>query len=332
MPERVTSLDVARLAGVSRSAVSRAFTPGASVSKATAEKVRVAAEHLGYRPNILARSLLTGRSRVIGLVVAYLDGHFYPSVVEKLSNAFQAEGYHVLIFMASRDAGNLDQVAREMMDYQVDALVLASVEMTSDITKRCRDTGVPVVLFNRRQAQRGELAVVSDNVMGGRLVAEHFVSLGRERIAYIAGLDSASTQRDREAGFVDGLHSAGLKLFARGEGQFQPEQARDAVLKMFRDGSGPDAIFAASDAMAFSVIDTLRSDLGLRVPEDVAVAGFDDVPIAAWPAYRLTSVRQDVDAMVRATVDLTVSRIEGEQTAGPLPMSVSLSVRSSTVG
>lgn len=332
MPERVTSLDVARLAGVSRSAVSRAFTPGASVSKVTAEKVRAAAEQLGYRPNVLARSLLTGRSRVIGLVVAYLDGHFYPGVVEKLSNAFQVEGYHVLIFMASRDAGNLDQVAREMMDYQVDALVLASVEMASDITRQCRETGVPVILFNRRQERPGELAVVSDNVQGGRLVAEHFAGLSRRRIGYIAGLESASTQRDREAGFVVGLAEAGLRLHAREIGAFRPEEARRAAARMFAGADRPDAVFVASDAMALAVMDTLRFELGLRVPEDVAVAGFDDVPIAGWPSYRLTSVRQDVDGMVADAVRLTIARVEGRTEPAPSPRPVTLSVRASTAG
>ena len=237
-PARVTSQDVAALAGVSRSAVSRVFTPGASVSPKTADKVRAAAEKLGYRPNALARSLLTGRSRMIGLVVAYLDNHFYPGVLERLSSTLQARGYHVLVFMAAQDGRNVDQVAREILDYQVDGLILASVAMTSDIARRCRDTGVPVVLFNRRQARRGELAVVSDNKMGGRLVADHLASTGRRRIAHIAGWEGASTQVDRETGFHEGLDAAGLDLSDRAVGNFRPEDAAQAARRMLKILSG----------------------------------------------------------------------------------------------
>ena len=143
---RITSLDVARLAGVSQSAVSRVFTPGASASKKTVEKVRKAAEELGYRPNILARAIVSGKSRIIGLVVAYLENQFYPEALEKLSNALQQEGYHLLIFLTSQKHGKIDDVVDEMLDYQVDGIVFASVAMSSDIAKRCQNAGVPVVL------------------------------------------------------------------------------------------------------------------------------------------------------------------------------------------
>ena len=116
--EKITSIEVARRAGVSQSAVSRVFTPGASASKKTAEKVRKAATELGYRPNALARSLITGKSRIIGLVVAYLENQFYPEALEILSTALQEKGYHVLIFMTSQTAVNIDEVLQEIIDYQ----------------------------------------------------------------------------------------------------------------------------------------------------------------------------------------------------------------------
>ena len=116
----VTSVDVARKAGVSQSAVSRYFTPGASVSKKMAEKIRVAAEELGYRPNVLARAMITGRSRIIGLVVYYLENQFYPEAVEKLSIALQENGYHVLLFMASNTVGDVEPVVQSILDYRVD--------------------------------------------------------------------------------------------------------------------------------------------------------------------------------------------------------------------
>ncbi len=321
---KVTSLDVAKRAGVSRSAVSRVFTPGASVSERTASKVREAASALGYRPNVLARAMLTGKSKIIGLVVAYLDNHFYPTVLELLSEALEREGYHVLVFMAAHSTDDVEDVVSQILDYQVDGLILASVALSSDLADRCRASGVPVVLFNRKLEAEGELAVVSDNRMGGRLAAEHLISLGRTRIGHIAGWEGASTQRDREAGFMEGLRSAGLGLFGREVGDYRLPRAKDAARRMFDTPDRPDAVFVANDYMAFGVMDVLRSELGLRVPEDVALIGFDDVPSAAWPAYGLTTIKQDAEAMVSTTVDALLSEIGGTEVLPPAPLPVTL--------
>jgi DNA-binding LacI/PurR family transcriptional regulator len=328
-PGKVTSFDVAKRAGVSRSAVSRVFTPGASVSERTATKVREAAEALGYRPNVLARAMLTGKSKIIGLVVAYLDNHFYPRVLELLSDALEREGYHVLVFMASHTAGDIEDVVGQILDYQVDGLVLASVALSSDLADRCRASGVPVVLFNRRLETQGELAVVSDNHAGGRLAADHLIAQGRRRIGHIAGWEGASTQRDREAGLMEGLRAAGLGLFAREVGDFRLNRAQDAARRMFDTDIRPDAVFVANDYMAFGVMDVLRSELGLRVPEDVAVIGFDDVPAAAWPSYDLTTIKQDADAMVGVTVAALLAEIQGQEAIMPAPLPVSLIRRNS---
>jgi DNA-binding LacI/PurR family transcriptional regulator len=312
--EKVTSVDVAKRAGVSQSAVSRVFTPGASASKATIEKVRRAAAELGYRPNVLARSLITGRSRIIGLVVAYLDNYFYPEMVERLSVALQQKGYHVLVFMASPTVGNIETVLQEILDYQVDGIVLASVSMSSILAAECAALGIPVVLFNRDQDDDRLSSVTTDNRAGGRAIAEHLIALGRERLAYIAGFEGASTQRDRERGFRDGLEAAGRDLYAHGVGNFQHPQARDAALRMFDRPAPPDAVFVANDHMAFAVMDVLRFELGLKVPGDVAVVGFDDVPLAAWRAYDLTTFRQRVNRMVAETVTTLIDHIDGGAT------------------
>ncbi len=314
---KVTSLDVARRAGVSQSAVSRVFTPGASASKKTIEKVRRAAEELGYRPNVLARAMVSGRSRIIGLVVAYLQNYFYPEAVEKLSNALQREGYHVLVFMASQTAGNIDNVVEEILDYQVDGIVFASVAMSSDIAERCQQAGVPVVLFNRYEDRKGIAAVTSDNLAGGRRVAEFLMAGDHARIAYIAGWEGASTQRDREAGFREALDRAGRRIFARGVGNFDTDQTREVARDMFAVPAArrPDAVFVANDHMAFAVMDVVRHELGLDIPGEVSVVGFDDVPPAAWLAYDLTTVRQRANLMVEETVRALLAQIENFDTA-----------------
>lgn len=310
MAERITANQVAKKAGVSQSAVSRVFTPGASVSRETALKVREAAVELGYRPNVLARSLITGKSRIIGLVVAYLDNYFYPVALEKLSNALQAQGYHILVFMASNDSGSTDQVFDELLDYQVDGIITASVGMSSDLTDRCEAAGVPVVLFNRSLDAANLSAVTSNNHAGGHAVARFLAAGGHERIAYIGGWEGASTQRDREAGFRAGLAEAGQTLFAHALGEFTVDAAKEAARKMFDQPDRPDAVFVATDHMAFAVMDVVRSELGLRIPQDVSVVGYDDVPPASLAAYDLTTVRQRANVMVDKTVSLMMARID----------------------
>ncbi|MCV6823506.1 MULTISPECIES: LacI family DNA-binding transcriptional regulator [Halocynthiibacter] len=307
---KVTSSQVAERAGVSQSAVSRVFTPGASASKRTVEKVKKAAEELGYRPNSLARAMVSGKSRIIGLVVAYLENHFYPEALEKLSNALQEQGYHVLIFMASNNAENINSVVEEILDYQVDGIITASVAMSSELTKRCRKAGIPIVLFNRSQDGPDLSSVASNNVEGGRKVAEFLIAGGHRKIGYIAGWEGASTQRDRETGFCAGLAAHGLSLFARADGDFKSEKAAEAARNMCQGEDRPDAIFVCNDHMAFAVMDVLRFELGLSVPGDVSVVGYDDVPIAAWPAYSLTTVRQPANRMVSETVELLLAEID----------------------
>ncbi|WP_299024683.1 LacI family DNA-binding transcriptional regulator [uncultured Sulfitobacter sp.] len=312
---RITSLDVAEKAGVSRSAVSRVFTPGASVSKDTAAKVRRAAGELGYRPNVLARSLNTGQSRIIGLVVAYLENQFYPEAIEKLSKSLQKRGYHVLVFMASNDSESTQTVIEELLDYQVDGIIAASVGLGNDLTQRCAAAGIPVLLFNRRQEGARFSSVTSDNAGGGRQLAEFLLAGGHQRIGHIAGWEGASTQVDREAGFVSALRAAGTDLVAREAGNYHYAQAQAAARAMFDVDAPPDAVFVANDHMAFAVMDVLRFELGIDVPNDVSVVGFDDVPLSAWPTYDLTTVRQRANAMVAHTVDILLERIAAPQTA-----------------
>ncbi|MCB1428167.1 MAG: LacI family DNA-binding transcriptional regulator [Nitratireductor sp.] len=309
MAEKITSLDVARRAGVSQSAVSRVFTPGASASSATTAKVRKAAKELGYRPNPLARAMITGKSRIIGLVVAYLDNQFYPVALEHLSKALQEKGYHILVFMASNSSAEVDEIVSELLAYQVDGIVTASVAMSNELTERCAAAGIPIVMFNRGQDGSGLSSVTSANRNGGRKVADFLVAGGHARIAHIAGWSGSSTGRDRRVGFVERLEELGHHASAVVDGMYDRETAMAAARELMQQPAPPDAIFVGNDHMAFAVMDALRADLGLRVPDDVSVVGYDDTPLAAWAAYDLTSVRQPVRRMVEATVETLLAQI-----------------------
>lgn len=311
-PAKVTAMDVARLAGVSQSAVSRVFTHGASASKATVEKVRAAALQLGYRPDPLARAMITGRTRIIGLVVAYLENQFYPVALELLSQALQARGYHVLVFMAENSTERVPEVMQELLDYQVDGIITASVAMTNDLTTRCSAAGIPVVMFNRGQDDDRLSEVTSDNIAGGRRAARYLIETGHRRIAHVMGWQGSSTGRDRAEGFRQALRDAGLDPVAMIDGMYSRDVASEAVRTMFSGTEKPDGIFVSNDHMAFAVMDTLRFELGLSVPGDVSVVGYDDVPMAAWASYNLTTIRQPVRRMVEATVDILLNQIEGD--------------------
>ena len=319
MKAAVTSFDVARLAQVSQSAVSRTFTPGASVSELTKRRVLEAARKLGYRPNAHARSLITKRSRIIGLVLSQLENLFYPVALEKLAQRLQRDGYHVLLFV--NDNANADELVGEILQYHVDGIVLAATTLSSGLARQCADASIPVVLFNRVMAAGSGGAVSSvrsDNVRGGQAVARHLVETGHQRIAYIAGHEESSTNLERERGLREGLAQHGQRIWARGVGNYSHAQASLAARELFagrvnKPLERPDAVFVASDHMAFAVMDTLRHELGLRVPQDVSVVGFDNVPQAAWGSYLLTTVEQPVEPMIEATVSLLQNYLRDDE-------------------
>lgn len=307
---RVTAAQVAERAGVSKAAVSRVFNPGRSVSPSLAEKVTRAAEQLGYSPNLLARSLSLGRTRMIGLIVPYLYNQYYAEVLEQISLAFQAVNYRVLVFVLPKTASAIEHVVDDLLRYRVDGLVVASVVLSSQLAERCIEAGVPILLFNRVEGHGSFPSVTSDNLRGGRSAARHLLSLGHQRIGYIAGWEDASTQRDRESGFREALQTQGLELHSRGVGNFIREDAQAAARDMFARPDHPSAVFVANDFMAFAVIDVLRHALGIRVPEDVSVMGYGDIAMAAWPSYDLTTIHQPTEKMVSRAVSMMLEMIE----------------------
>ncbi|MGL4322871.1 MAG: LacI family DNA-binding transcriptional regulator [Beijerinckiaceae bacterium] len=307
----VTSGDVAIRAGVSQSAVSRAFSPNASIAESTRQKVLKAAQDLGYRPNAIARAMISGRSRLVAVLVAYLDNQFYPLALEQLSRELQARGFQILIFMT--DTGNQDVVVQTMLQYQVEGIIMLSAELSSSLARECAATGTPVLLFNRYVPGLPASSVTSDNLEGGRQVAHFLADGGHQRIAFVAGQENSSTSRDREAGFCKGLAERGLTLTARTVGGYTFDGAAQAARELFDCSVRPDAVFVANDHMAFAVMDVLRNELKLRIPQDVSVVGYDDVPEASWGGYELTSVSQNLNEMVTATIDILLSQIDRQK-------------------
>ncbi|MEL6734412.1 MAG: LacI family DNA-binding transcriptional regulator [Pseudomonadota bacterium] len=306
---KVTSIDVARRAGVSQSAVSRAFsrTPTQSgVSPQTKKRILKAANELGYRPNAIARSLITQRSGIIALLFSYLDNQFYALALEKLCLELQEHGFRALVFMMPSTDQGVEETVTQLLEYQVDGIITASVELSSTLVDICKSQDIPVVMFNRSQDYDGISSVTTDNVSGGRIAARHLLKTGHKRIALLSGWERSSTSRDRCFGFEAELRENGASLFAHEVGHFDLEKTRLATRKLFDFDveERPDAVFIANDYMALEALSVLRHELGIDVPGDLSVVGFDDIPLTALPEFDLTTLRQPIDNLVRNSVRL----------------------------
>ena len=309
---RTTSIDVARLANVSQSAVSRAFSGNGKIAAATRAKVLAAARALGYTPNAIARSLITQRTNIIGMVMADITNPFYPNVLEKFTLRLREMGQQVLLLAVALDQAT-DDVLPLLLQYQVDAAIITSATLSSEMLRTLAQQGRPVILFNRYVPNAGVSAVCCDNVEGGRLVANLLLDGGHKRVAYIAGKHDTSTNIDREKGFTDRLRERGVTELLREPGEYTYESGYEATCRLLRRTTPPTAIFCANDIMALGALDAARSACGMRVPEEVSIIGFDDIPAAAWPAYNLTTIRQPVNRMIAATLDLLKERLDNPQ-------------------
>lgn len=310
-----TAHDVARLAGVSQSAVSRCFTPGASISEETRQRVRAAAEQLGYRPNLIARSLITRRSTLIGVVIPDLDNPFYANVLDTLSAMLKAAGFRILLFSAPLGESP-DPVLDEVLNYRVAALILVSSSLSSGFAEECQRVGLPVVQLNRTSRSPSVSSVVGDNKGGAKAIAQFLLDGGHRRFAFIAGLESSSTSQERETAFVAALKKGGAALDARVVANYTYAGAQAATRELLGAVNPPDAIFCANDYMAIAAITTARDEFGARVGEDLSIVGFDDMPMAAWPEFSLTTYRQPAQDMCARAVAIIQTQIDGQQDTG----------------
>jgi DNA-binding LacI/PurR family transcriptional regulator len=282
MPKRPTSIDVARRAGVSQATVSRTLS-GDSGSPETRARVLAAASELGYRPNAIARSMSTQATGIIGIVMADITSPFYPYVLEKFTSSLQAMDKRVLLFTAPSDQ-DVDAVLPTVLEYRVDGLVITSTTLSSAMAEVCVEAGTPVILFNRYVLGSQAHAVCCDNVEGGRLVANMLLDNRFTRLAYIAGEINTSTNQDREKGFGDRLRERGVIEWQRAQGSYTYESGYAAAHELLCTAIPPEAIFCANDIMALGALDCAR-ELRIRVPDELSIIGFDDIPAAAWSAY-----------------------------------------------
>lgn len=319
LPRYASSTDVARLAGVSQSAVSRAYRPGASISEETRRKVFEAAEKLGYRPSLIPQIMREHRSYLVAVVVGGLYNPFYAQVLEEFARRLQAVGNQVLLVHVN-SGYSLDEAIPKLASYRVDAIVSALAVLSVEVAAALARLRIPVVAFNSAVRNEWVSTVSCANREAGATIAEHFVARGARTFGFITGpLDSPASE-DRLAGYRDRLRDGGYPAPQVATGDFHYEGAAGA-LRTLGAGGLPDAIFCANDLTAMGAIDALRAR-GARIPQDVMIAGFDGIAAAAWGAYDLTTFEQDAASMVRRAVEIVTATTAMQRPAGEIAISL----------
>ncbi|PVB61409.1 LacI family DNA-binding transcriptional regulator [Labrenzia sp. 011] len=313
--KQVNSFDVARLAGVSRSAVSRTFTDGASVSKETREKVMAAARQLGYRVNVLARSLHKQKSDLVGVVAADLDNPFRSEQIDLLSQGLLELGFRPIL-LRGEPSENVAELIGSLLQYSVAGVIVTSDTPPEEICQECLQNGVPLVVVNKRDPGAPVDRVVTDFEAGGRLALDHLLDCGCGKLAVVTPERSSYSVLGRAQSFEQAANARGVPVIRIAWGTQSYEGGLSAADFAYRVRSEVDGIFCAADYLALGVLDGLRHVHGVNVPKDMQVIGYDDIPQASWKAYDLTTVSQSRRDLCEATLDLLMRRLE-EPEASP---------------
>ncbi len=301
-----TIRDVAKRAGVSVAIVSRTLNGVGPVRAITSRHVLKIAHAMRYVPHAAARSLSSRRSQTIGVLLPELHGEFFSEVIRGIDVAARQRGYHILVSGSHSDVSEMVAVLGAMRG-RVDGLVVMSPDVDLGPLSRNIPPAMPVVLLN--SSARGRRAIQIDNCSGARLMTQHILSLGHTRIAFITGPERNLDGAERTRGFRDGIRGTAA-LPSEMEGDFTEESGYRATNELLGRVPRPTAIFAANDAMAIGALHALR-EKKLRVPEDVSLAGFDDIPLARFLTPPLTTVRVDIAELGRRAVDMLLAQMEG---------------------
>ena len=310
----VTSKDVAKLAGVSQSTVSRVFVPGSSVSEKTKQKVFEAAKALNYRPNAFARSLTTNESKLIGLVFPDADYPIHMKTLQLISTELQKQGYSAVLIPWQVDANDNHSIPN-IFQYRVDGVIAASATFNKSLYEECEEFDIPIVQYARVVEGTKSSHVVSDNYAAGQLAAQQFHNSGVTSAVYLTGNVPTYTNDERESGFCSEFEDLTGKQARVVEADYDYLDALETIRTLFAEPSKPQAIFCATDNLAMAVMDVARLEFNLRIPEDLQVIGFDDIPQTQWLNYQLSTFKQDFKRLARESVKIVVNQIQDQETS-----------------
>ncbi|MEP3275635.1 MAG: substrate-binding domain-containing protein [Stappiaceae bacterium] len=310
----VSASDVARHAGVSRSAVSRTFTEGASVSKETREKVLQSARALGYQVNHLARGLIQSRSNIVCLVTADAHGPFRSSLVHTISRRLQQNGKVPILIIAEEDEPNISTALDRIFQYRADVTIVLSGTPPREITMGCLSNGQQVIHINRDDPDTGPDRIVFDHEEAAHSAFDIFQKAGIKHPALITSTRGTPSLLARQSAFLEIAEKAGIEVAVFSDTD-APYDCGQAIGKRIFDPANrvsprPDGAFCLSDLIALGFIDAARCYHNLSIPEDIAVIGFDDIPQAHWKGYDLTTFRQSPDDVADAIMYLIHTREE----------------------
>lgn len=311
----VTLKEVAALAGVSRSAVSRCFTEGASVSSKTRAKVETAADQLGYRPNALASSLTTGRTKLVGLVSNNFHNPIFLEVFDGFTRRLQDRGLRPLLVNLTDETDPANSV-RMLRQYSVDAVIVASSTLPVSFAESFHAAGVPVVHSFGRHAAASRVNVVGiDNIEAGRMAANELVARGHKRVAMLAGPETATSTQDRLLGFLDALKShRDVEVTTSYASAYSFDAGYDEMCRLMDAGPLAEAYFCGDDVLSIGTLSALQN-AGLKVPEDVGIIGLNDMEMAGWRNINLTTIRQPIDEVVDISVEMVCAMLDNPDAA-----------------
>lgn len=303
-----TSFDIAREAGVSQATVSRVLNGDSRVAPATRSRVMEVVERLDYTPNAIARGLVTSKTDLIGVVVSDVMNPFYPELLEAIAERLARHGLKMVLFNTG-DTGD-DVYTRLLLEQRVDGIITTSPTRDSALVRALAERRFPLVLTNRSVENVDCDMAIGDNHRGAREVAEHLLALGHRRMAVITGDPRASTSQERLESFREKLEEAGERLADDMvvSAHFNAERADRCMEELLGRERRPTAIFCLNDLMAFGALNAARR-LGFRVPDDISIVGFDDIWMAAWESFELTTVHQPLAEMAQASVELLTARL-----------------------
>ena len=298
----VSAQEVAERAGVSRSAVSRTFTAGASVSPKTRQKVMEAADALGYHVNHLARGLMRNESGIVCLIVSEISTPYRSALLRALTQQLQIAGKVAMLINTDRSDGSVDRALRQALRYRADASIILSGLPDRSITDLCLRNGQRLVLINRDDDHDGPLKINLDDEAAAARVVTAFARAGCTRLAFANSQAGTPSLMARERGFIAAAAAVGLDVIVERFGQTGYESGRIVAHQLFTRKERPDAVFCATDLLACGVMDAARHQFALSIPGDLCVAGFDDIEQASWSSYDLTTFTQPVDQIAQEAV------------------------------
>jgi len=310
---RATSYDVARLAGVSQSAVSRCFKPGASVSKKMREKVMLAAKELNYQPNAIARGLITRRSNLVAILVSSQMNFYYPEVLFQLTDRFSKQGMRVLLFTINEEA-DVEEAINQVWQYQADGIISASY-LSVEQHKLLEERQIPIVMFNRYFGDLPTNTIWCDTESATQVMIKHLTDFDHKDFGLIEGPEYSMVNRERMRLVREAIAEQGGEIVGEARGNYRYESAANATQSLMAGGRRPTAIIAANDMMAMGALDELRNVMGRSVPGDISVVGFDGIGAASFASYELTTIRQPIGRMAEAAVTMMLDRIEKPETS-----------------